>query len=130
MNTWYNNLKKSQLTPPDWLFKIVWPILYTLMFFSLFTVWSNKQCYPYCDALTYFFIQLGLNLIWTTLFFYLQKPIIALVDIILIIIFTIITFNKFLDIDKNAAYILLPYIFWLGFAFYLNASIVYKNKLM
>lgn len=127
MNNWYKKINKSSLTPPSWVFGTVWPILYILMFISLSLVWNNKRCFPYCNSLTYFFIQLFFNLIWTSLFFYYKKPVYALVDIILVIIFTAITYHKFLKYNKLAAYLLIPYLLWLCFASYLNLFIVLNN---
>ena len=124
---WYKNLNKSKLSPPGYVFGIVWPILYTMMAISLSLVWNSKKCFPYCSAMTYFFIQLAFNLVWTTLFFKLKKPKLALMDIIVILIFTIITFNEFIKINTTAAYLLVPYIIWLSFATYLNTYIVFNN---
>lgn len=124
---WYNSLNRSQFSPPDWVFGIVWPILYTLMAISLYLVWTNKKCYPFCKPLYFFFIQLAFNLIWTTLFFVYKKPLLALLDIILILAFTIITYLQFQKINTKASYILIPYIAWLCFALYLNLFIVMKN---
>ena len=127
MNDWYKTLNRSPFTPPDWVFGTVWPILYILMFLALLYVWTNKNCYPYCIAITYFIIQLAFNLIWTTLFFKYQKPKLALFDIGCIFLFTILTYNQFKKIDKHASYLLIPYILWLCFATYLNTYIVLNN---
>ena len=127
MNKWYTNLKKSPLSPPSWMFSVVWPILYTLMFIALIMVWTNKKCSPYCITISYFMVQLFFNLIWTTLFFEYKMPRVALFDLILVILFTIITIKKFYKISKYASYLLVPYIAWLSFAFYLNSYIVFNN---
>ena len=127
MNQWYKNLKKAPFTPPSYVFGIVWPILYTLMPISTYLVWTNEKCYPYCSAITFFLIQLFFNLIWTTLFFKLNMPKLALLDTVLILGFTIFTFQKYFKINKIAAYILIPYIAWLCLAFILNAYIIIYN---
>jgi|UniRef100_A0A6C0C5G9 tryptophan-rich sensory protein len=127
MNRWYRNLKKAPFSPPGYIFGIIWPILYIFMGVSTYTVWTNKKCYPYCSAITYFNIQLFFNLIWTTLFFTLNMPKLALLDIVLILGFSIATFIKYFNINKLAAYILIPYILWLCLAFSLNAYIVIYN---
>jgi tryptophan-rich sensory protein len=127
MNQWYKNLKKAPFTPPSYVFGIVWPILYTLMAISTYLVWTNEKCYPYCSAITFFLIQLFFNLIWTTLFFKLNMPKLALLDTVLILGFTIFTFQKYFKINKIAAYILIPYIAWLCLAFILNAYIIIYN---
>ena len=127
MNTWYKNLKKAPFSPPSWIFGVVWPILYCLMFIALFLVWTNDKCKPYCSAVTYFAIQLILNLMWTTIFFKNQNPQLALLDIALIIIFTYFTWQKFNPISKMAGNLLVPYLAWLSFAFLLNLYIVIHN---
>lgn len=127
MNNWYKKLKKAPWTPPSKVFGIVWSILYTLLFISFFLVWNDKKCFPYCNALTFFLIQLVLNLSWTTIFFKFKKPILALVSIILIILFTLITFRLFIKVNKIAAYLLVPYIAWLLLAGSLNLYIVLYN---
>ena len=127
MNNWYKSLNKAPWTPPSYVFGIVWPILYVLMGISFLLVWKNKKCFPYCSPLTYFLIQLGFNLIWTTLFFVMKKPLLALFDICLIIYFAIQTYNRFIKIDRLAAYLLVPYLLWLLLAFSMNFYIVLMN---
>lgn len=127
MNNWYKSLNKAPWTPPSYVFGIVWPILYVLMGISFLLVWKNKKCFPYCSPLTYFLIQLGFNLIWTTLFFVMKKPLLALLDICLIIYFAIQTYNRFIKINRLAAYLLVPYLLWLLLAFIMNFYIVLMN---
>ena len=124
---WYDNLKKSKYSPPDKVFGIVWPILYLLMIISFYLVISDKECYPYCNALNFFILQLILNLSWTTIFFKMKKIKLAFLAIITILILTVITFYKFYKINKFGSYLLIPYILWLSFASYLNLHIVINN---
>jgi len=127
MNNWYKSLKKAPWTPPSYVFGIVWPILYIMMSVSLLLVWNAKSCFPYCNALTFFFIQLFFNIIWTTLFFKYKLPLVALIDIILILYFTLITFQRFYQKNKIASYLLIPYICWLLLAVSMNIYIVFMN---
>ncbi len=127
MNSWYKKLNKAPWTPPSHIFGIVWGILYTLLFMSFFLVWNNEKCFPYCNALTFFLIQLSLNLSWTTVFFKFKMPRLALVSLVLIILFTLLTFHLFLKVEKIAAYLLIPYILWLLLAASLNLYIVLFN---
>ena len=83
MNNWYSTLKKAPWTPPNYVFGIIWPILYLLMGISFLIVILDKKCYPYCAPITYFLVQLVLNLSWTTIFFRLKQPLIALIDMII-----------------------------------------------
>ena len=127
MNDWYKTLKKAPWTPPSNVFGPVWTILYILMTLAFIIVWKNTKCYPYCTALTYFLIQLALNLMWTTIFFKMKMPLYALLDIILIILFTYITYNSFKKISKLGANLLVPYMIWLLLAFSMNFYIVLYN---
>lgn len=124
---YYNSLKKSSLTPPDYVFGIVWPILYVMMFVSAYLIQSNSKCIGFCTPLVYFTVQLLINLSWTTVFFGLQMRRTAFIMILLIIGFTLLTYTEFIKIEKYAAYLLIPYIAWLGFASYLNYYIIRHN---
>ena len=128
MNTWYKNLNKSKLTPPNWIFGAVWPILYCLMGISFFKLWFNDKCVGFCTPLIIFLIQLFFNLIWTRLFFVEQNPLLALLDISVILILTLISIIKFNKIDTIASYLLIPYILWLIFASYLSYDIYIINN--
>jgi benzodiazapine receptor len=127
MNNWYKSLRKAPWTPPTYVFGIVWSILYFMMTISFVLVWKNKKCFPYCSQLTFFLIQLGFNLIWTTLFFKLKTPLLALVDILLMTYFAYITQQAFSKINKLAGYLLIPYLGWLLLAFSMNLYIVIMN---
>ena len=118
---WYNKLKKAPWTPPDYWFGIIWPILYTLMFISLYMVYNNRK------ALTLFVIQFVLNIIWTTIFFRLKMIKLALFDLILLLFVVVMTIRVFYSINKFAAILLLPYLLWLFVAFSLNLYIVIHN---
>ena len=127
MNNWYKSLQKAPWTPPSYVFGIVWPILYFMMAISFVLVWKNKKCFPYCSPLTFFLIQLGFNLIWTTLFFKLKMPLLALIDIVLMTYFAYITQQAFSKINKLGGYLLIPYLGWLLLAFSMNLYIVIMN---
>lgn len=126
--TWYANLNKPFFSPPNWLFGPVWTILYLLMGVAFFLIWKrgwkskkNRQ------ARNLFLIQLGLNFIWTPIFFGIKSPLIALVIIMLLLFFIILTIKKFLPISKTAGILLIPYLIWVTFATLLNAAILVLN---
>uniref|UniRef100_A0A6C0CWE3 TspO/MBR family protein n=1 Tax=viral metagenome TaxID=1070528 RepID=A0A6C0CWE3_9ZZZZ len=126
MNNWYYKLKKSKYSPPNYIFGIVWPILYLSMVISFIIIIINNKCNNY-RPIIFFFVQLLFNLSWSFIFFKLKSPRLALIDLILIIIFTIITISEFYKISMIAASLLIPYIIWLLFAFFLNIYIVIYN---
>lgn len=121
---WYVNLTKPSFNPPGWVFGPVWTILYILIGVSFFLVWqkgfSNKTSRI---ALICFFVQLVFNAAWTLLFFGLQSPLLALVDIVLLCLAITLTIRYFLPISKVATGLLVPYLAWVAFATALNASI-------
>jgi tryptophan-rich sensory protein len=116
---WYANLVKSPLNPPSFVFGIVWPILYAIMALVSFKM-ANKIS-------NLFIAQLIANAAWSWMFFYFHAPVIALVDIIVLIYLN----QKILKILKGEStvlfYLYLPYLIWLSFAAFLNASIVFLN---
>ena len=124
---WYQTLIKPTFTPPDWIFTQAWIVLYftialSLMFF-LKTGFSKEKILP----LSVFAFQLLLNLLWSPVFFGLQNIKLALIVICFLwgsIIFTIILFHKY---SKLSAYLLIPYLFWVTFAMYLNYRFLILN---
>lgn len=114
---WYISLNKAPLNPPGFVFGIVWPILYFLMF-----VVATRE-YEFIKKL--FYIQLLFNLAWSWLFFYFQLPLISFIDIIILIVINL-SILKNLKMSTSLA-LYLPYIIWLIFASYLNLYIVIYN---
>ena len=115
-DTWYLGLVKSNLNPPGYVFGIVWPILYLLMGI---TIWRT-----YSVIKNLFYVQLFLNAIWSWLFFSFHLPLIALLDIWLLIFINLKILLLISKEDKLAAFLFAPYIIWLFFASYLNLYIV------
>ena len=125
-NNFYENLIKPEFTPPSKVFSIVWPILYILMAISFFIVLKNDN--PLKNiAITVFIVQLALNFLWSPVFFIFKKMKLALLISFLMFIFAGIMVLLFFQISKIAGIIQLPYIFWLIFATFLNASFIYLN---
>jgi len=124
VKTWYQSINKPSFTPPDWLFGPVWILLYLLMGVALFLIWDLKaepKARPI--ALILFFVQLGLNTLWSFLFFYLQNPLLGLIGIIILLLFIVITAWTFFRLYPLAGYLMVPYILWVSFATVLNYSL-------
>lgn len=122
--TWYAELAKPALNPPAWVFGPVWTTLYALMGIAAFLIWTNGLGRKDLRmALGVFGIQLFLNVIWPIIFFGLQSPGWALVDIILLWLAIVWTMVVFYKISGPAAWLLAPYILWVSFAMYLNYAI-------
>ena len=117
---WFQNLNKPLFAPPDWVFTPVWIILYLMIFASLILFLKSKFYASKKTGLFFFITQLVLNIIWSPIFFGMQKIGLALVILSLIWIFTLLTIIFFFKHSKLASLLLIPYLCWLSFAFYLN----------
>jgi len=126
VSTWYPVLVKPFFSPPSWIFGPVWTILFFLMGIALFLIWIKDHKLKKA-ALIIFGVQLVLNALWSVIFFGLQAPFLAFIEIIFLWFFILLTIVYFYNISKPAAYLLLPYILWVSFAVLLNFGIVLLN---
>lgn len=125
---WYAALEKPALNPPSSVFGPVWTILYLLMGIAAFLIWNKGLGRPDVRrALKVFGFQLVLNALWSIVFFGLQSPGWAFVNIILMWLAIVWTMIHFYKISKPAMWLLVPYILWVSFASYLNYSIWILN---
>ncbi|MDK2974474.1 MAG: translocator protein [Methanofollis sp.] len=126
--TWYAGLARSPLNPPPWVFGPVWTVLFVLMGVSLFLLWregtGKKQVNT---ALMVFGLQLGLNVLWSALFFGLQSPFLGLIEIILLWFAILATILLAFRVSRPAAYLLVPYLAWVSFAAYLTWAVWVLN---
>jgi tryptophan-rich sensory protein len=124
---WYANLAKPTWTPPGWIFGPVWTLLYLMMAVAAWLVWRQAGFAGAKLPLALFAIQLALNSLWSVLFFGLQNPGAAAVEIILLwaaILATMVTFGRR---SRVAGGLLAPYLAWVSFAAVLNAAIWRMN---
>lgn len=124
--TWYPGLEKPGFNPPNWIFGPVWTLLFALMGISLFLIWE-KGNQRRKTALKLFSIQLILNILWSFLFFFLQAPLYAFIEIIILWITILISIIYFYKISKLAAGLFVPYLLWITFAAVLNYFIYILN---
>lgn len=128
VNTWYLTLEKPFFNPPGWVFGPVWTLLYTFMGVALYLVYQKMGTnISVRSALIVFFIHLFLNTLWSIIFFGMQNPALAFLEIIILwgsIIAVMILFYK---IDQRTIYLLLPYFLWVSFAAILNFSLWRMN---
>lgn len=127
-NALYQQLTLPPLSPPGWLFPVVWTILYALMGIAAYLVYVRaKDSGQRNSALIFYGIQLALNFLWSIVFFTLQMYWLAVAVLILLIILLLVTIWKFYQISKPAAVLLLPYLLWTLFAACLNIAIAVLN---
>ncbi len=126
--SWYADIVKPFLNPPNWLFGPVWLMLYLLMGIAAFIIWRNGwEKKEVRAALGIFFIQLVLNAAWSVIFFGLYDPGAALIEIVSLWLAIVATIAVFSKISRPAAWLLAPYILWVSFAVYLNYFIWFLN---
>jgi tryptophan-rich sensory protein len=126
--TWYAGLQKPSFSPPNWVFAPVWLILYALMGVSAYFVWKmGIEKNEVRIGLAIFAIQLILNVFWSYFFFKMQSPRYALIEIIILWLFILLTIFSFLKISRLAGFLLLPYLLWVSFAALLNFFILKLN---
>ncbi|HEX7041895.1 MAG TPA: TspO/MBR family protein [Patescibacteria group bacterium] len=124
---WYAGLNKPFFTPPNWVFGPVWTLLYITLAISLGIIFSKRKSVFKKWGIIFFLIQIILNSLWSIFFFGLHIPIIAFLDILGMLTFTVLTIYVFLKISKIAGYLLFPYLFWITFASLLNLFIIFLN---
>lgn len=126
-NPWYRTLTLPLLQPPGFVFGIAWSILYALMGLAAALVWAHKGAPGRIAALSLFTTQLLLNLCWSPLFFRYHQIWAALALIVVILVLAIWTTFRFARISRTAAWLMVPYLVWLGFAIGLNARVGQLN---
>ena len=119
---WYHTLPLPVLTPPDMVFRIVWPILFVFMSLAATFAWRKAR-------FAFFWLQLLCIGLWSFMFFVCRVPCSAVIATILLMICVCMTMADFYKASPAAAFLLLPQLLWTGFALYLNGYIVYAMRL-
>ncbi|MFN3753139.1 TspO/MBR family protein [Flavobacterium sp.] len=130
ITTWYPTLVKPVFNPPNWIFAPVWTMLYIMMGVAGGMIWNRMETDEenVKKAFRFFMYQLGLNALWSYLFFGLHNPLLALIEIILLLLVIFETYTQFKIIDKVAGMLFIPYLAWVSFATVLNACIWWLNR--
>ena len=124
----YQNLNQPPLSPPGWLFPVVWTILYLLMGYASYRIYvSDAPPKMKTRALRLYVAQLAVNFLWPLIFFGLQWRLPAFGVILILWVLIYRTIKRFGQIDEGAADWMLPYILWVTFAAYLNLGVYILN---
>ncbi|MBA2245451.1 MAG: tryptophan-rich sensory protein [Gemmatimonadetes bacterium] len=124
---WYAQLEKPSWNPPSWVFGPVWTVLYVLMGIAAWLVWKERGFGGAPTALGLFLAQLVLNVAWTGIFFGLQRPDLAFLEILVLWALILATLVAFWRVRAAAGALLLPYLAWVSFATALNFAIWQLN---
>jgi tryptophan-rich sensory protein len=125
---WYDTMRKPALTPPGWVFPVVWNLLYLMMAVALFLVLRKRGIGGAPVAVALFAIQLILNGVWSWLFFGLHRPDLSLIEIGMLWLFILLSMIAFWRVRPLAGALLLPYFAWVSFASYLNFQFWSLNR--
>jgi len=123
---WYESIKVN-LTPPNWVFPIVWNVLFFLIALSLYFAWMENKSRKKIAIV--FGINFLFNVLWSVLFFTLKNPTWAFFELILLLLPSIVSMIFVTwKINKKSAYLLFPYLAWVSFAGALNYLIAFQNN--
>ena len=124
----FSQMNKPPLSPPGWLFPVVWTILYTLMGIAMWLVQtSGAEPQKIKKATRVYILQLIVNFFWSIIFFGAEAYLFAFLWLLLLWVLIIVTMVRFYDIRPLAGELLLPYFLWVTFAGYLNLTIYLLN---
>ena len=125
----FQTVSKPPLSPPGWLFPVVWSVLYILMGIASYLVYTTSApTYLKNGALLSYAVQLFFNFMWSIIFFRFEAYLFAFIWLIALLILIIITAVRFYKVKPFAGVLLLPYIAWVAFAGYLNLAIYILNR--
>lgn len=127
----YNTLNKPPFSPPAIVFPIIWPILYALMALAAYRVYMVGKTTEenVKGALMLYGIQLILNFLWPFLFFTFRLYGLAFIEIVILLIFIVLTTIAFFKKDKISGMLMIPYILWVAYAAVLNFFIWATNEM-
>lgn len=123
----YATINKPLLSPPGWLFPIVWTILYILMGVAAYLIIRAEKNETRSYAVSIYVIQLIFNFFWSIIFFNLRQYYIAFIWLVMLWLLILYMLLLFYEIDKTAAFFIVPYLIWVTYAGYLNLMIVLIN---
>lgn len=127
VNDWYLTLNKPFFNPPDWIFGPMWTLLYLSIAVAGWRIWRNSIGQVRRRLMAVYAIQLGLNFVWSFLFFGLQRIDLALINISVLLAVIVINGILFWRVDRLAGALFAPYASWVAFATLLNTSIWLLN---
>lgn len=125
---WYPTLVRPSFAPPTWVFGPVWTTLYVMMGVASWLVWRQGLARPEVrTALIFYAIQLAFNLAWSWLFFGMRSPLLALLEILVLLALIAVTALRFAAASRGAAMLMAPYGAWVAFAALLNGGFWWLN---
>jgi benzodiazapine receptor len=128
VNTWYQELARPYLTPPNWVFGPAWTILYIMIAIAIIFYYKASGKEQVLLTTGILVVHLIANFSWTPLFFGFQNPLLALIDILVLDVSLLVLIYLFWQASTAASVLLIPYLLWVSFATYLNAGFYWLNR--
>lgn len=122
----YSEVTKPALSPPPWIFPVVWTILYILMGVSTYLIYEKDKNLNRNSFIIYV-VQLALNFIWPIFFFGFNAFLLSFIILVLLLVFVVVMIINFYKENKLASLLQIPYLIWLLFAAYLNFGVFLLN---
>ena len=117
---WYDSIKPS-ITPPNWVFPVVWNILFVLIAVSLYFAWtSSRSKKSRITIAIVFLVNLALNVLWSVFFFSMRNPLLGFFDLLVLWFSIVIMMASLWKISRTSVYLLVPYLAWVSFAGVIN----------
>ncbi len=123
----YDLAIQPPLSPPDWVFGVVWTILYALMGIAAYRIWLTGSG-ERSGALGLYAAQLLFNFVWSLIFFNARRYGFALLWLAVLWLLILLTVIRFSRLDRTAGRLMIPYLVWVTFALYLNAGVWVLNR--
>ena len=124
----FDTVDKPPLSPPAWLFPVVWTALYILMGIASYIVFEKTaDMVEKSKALRVYFLQLAFNFLWSVFFFNFELYLFSFFWLLALWVLIIVTAVRFYRISRVAGYLMIPYVIWVTFAGYLNLGIAILN---
>ena len=122
----YQRLTAPPLAPPGWVFPVVWTVLYILMGLAAGLV-ARSEDMDRDRALFFYYVQLGMNVLWPLVFFRFEWITFGAVWLLLLVVAVGITQRQFRTVNTAAGWLLVPYLVWCLFALYLHVGFAVLN---
>jgi len=127
LSPWYQQLNKPSWQPPDWMFGPAWTAIFALVAVAAYDSWNQSSGEARGNLVGLFCFNGFLNVLWSLLFFRLQRPDWALIEVIFLwasIVLLILYTRRY---SLRASKLLMPYLAWVSFAAVLNLAVVRLN---
>ena len=124
---WYRALRKPSWNPPDWIFGPAWTLILGLAAWAGVLAWMHTDTSGHVRIAILFGINIVLHMLWSPLFFNLRRPDWALIEVPFLFLSIVALMIGLAPYASACAWLLLPYLLWVGFAAFLNLTIVRMN---